>query len=305
MSRRVIPVLLLVLAVARALPAVAVPPLERFAVVLHVPALEDPGGARDFSGVSYDPDTGTLFVVDNRREDVYEYTTDGRLLRVIRGSGFDDTEGIVHLGGDRFAISEEKRALLDVVRIDGRTTSLDRARARLVQPSLGRHLEGVAYDPLAGVFYAVQEAGPLGVYRVRWDGTATLLPEVTAAAAARVTDLADLYVRGGPAPRLYLLSQESATLLELDLAGEVLGSLSLAELGGGAHLEGASFSPDGCDLYLVGEPREYLHLAAPCGLPWSLLAALAAGGLAVVAGLGLRARAADEAGRQRAQRSSG
>ena len=249
-------------------------PLSEFDLVLQVQLPDGASGAADFSGVAYNHDTGTLFVVDNSKEDVFEYTVDGTLLRVITGVGFNDTEGIFYLGGDQFAISEEKLAVLNVVTIDATTTTIDRSQATLVQPNLGDKLEGVAYDPVGGVFYAVNERSPMEVYRIEWDGTATLEAAVTQAAAAHVTDLAGIHVVGGNDPRLYLLSQESATLLEVDLLGQVHGSLALP----GADLEGVSLSPAGSDLYVVGEPRDYLHLRAPLPVP-----TISPGSLAILA----------------------
>jgi uncharacterized protein YjiK len=250
--------------------------LSEFDLVLQIQLPDGGSGATDFSGVAYNHDTGTLFVVDNSKEDVFEYTVDGTLLRVITGVGFNDTEGIFYLGGDQFAISEEKLAVLNVVTIDAATTSIDRSQATLIQPTLGDKLEGVAYDQVGGVFYAVNERSPMEVYRIEWDGTATLEAAVTATAAGFVTDLAGIHVVGGNDPRLYLLSQESATLLEVDLLGQVHGNLSLP----GANLEGVSLSPAGSDLYVVGEPRDYLHLRAPVPVP---VPAVPSGGVAVLA----------------------
>jgi uncharacterized protein YjiK len=249
-------------------------PLSEFELLLQIQLPDTPSGSTDFSGVAYNHDTGTLFIVDNANEDVFEFTVDGTLLRVITGIGFEDTEGIFYLGGDQFAISEEKRSVLNVVTIDAATTTIDRSQATLVQPTLGDKLEGVAYDQVGGVFYAVNERSPMEVYRIEWDGTATLEAAVTTTAAALVTDLAGIHVVGGNDPRLYLLSQESATLLEVDLLGQVHGSLSLP----GTDLEGVSLSPAGSDLYVVGEPRDYLHLRAPDPVP-----AISSGGVAILA----------------------
>jgi uncharacterized protein YjiK len=267
-------VLSLLLAVAASLGRADAVALSEFDLMLQIQLPDGGSGATDFSGVAYNHDTGTLFVVDNSKEDVFEYTVDGTLLRVITGVGFNDTEGIFYLGGDQFAISEEKLAVLNVVTIDAATTTIDRSQATLVQPTLGDKLEGVAYDQVGGVFYAVNERSPMEVYRIEWDGTATLEAAVTAAAAGFVTDLAGIHVVGGNDPRLYLLSQESAMLLEVDLLGQVHGNLSLP----GVNLEGVSLSPAGSDLYVVGEPRDYLHLRAPVLVP-----AISSGGVAILA----------------------
>lgn len=46
------------------------------------------------SGATYNPKTGTIWVVTNQPEQLSEYSEDGELLRVVPWEGFKDPEGI-------------------------------------------------------------------------------------------------------------------------------------------------------------------------------------------------------------------
>ena len=69
------------------------------------------------SGITYSPHSNTLFMVVNNPEKIYELSLSGHMLRIIFLSGFDDTEGIAHIEGDRFVILEERRSTLSLVNI--------------------------------------------------------------------------------------------------------------------------------------------------------------------------------------------
>ena len=76
---------------------------------LSLPNPSSPSGTNaDFSGAAYAPGTDTYFIVNNDSEEIFEYSRAGQFLRTVHLSGFDDTEGIVHLTGNRFAVVEEK-----------------------------------------------------------------------------------------------------------------------------------------------------------------------------------------------------
>jgi len=53
--------------------------------------------------------TNTLFMVENGGTTVFETNLSGTYLRNIFLSGYEDTEGIVHIGGTRYAVTEERK----------------------------------------------------------------------------------------------------------------------------------------------------------------------------------------------------
>lgn len=72
------------------------------AKIQSISCLED-----ELSGITYSSQTKTLFIVTDDPPKIYSIDKSGRCLREIYLKGFHDTEGIVHLDGNRFVIVEE------------------------------------------------------------------------------------------------------------------------------------------------------------------------------------------------------
>lgn len=77
---------------------------------------------RDASGLALHRDTGHLWVVIDKPERLVEFTDEGEFVSTVELTGFEDTEGLCHLGGDRFAIAEERKMRITLVEIPRGTT---------------------------------------------------------------------------------------------------------------------------------------------------------------------------------------
>lgn len=236
---------------------------------LEPPPSEDP---QDFSGVTMVVDADgrrRIFIVDNKKTSIYEYDLEGKYQRTIRGKGFDDTEGIVYLGNDKFAIVEERIAEISIVTIDAATTSIDKKDAQVIKPRLvadgsslnpgGKNsgLEGIGYDARRNVLYVVKEKDGRRLYEVRIDGepgAATLLDEPTKALKAQMDDLSGLHFDNA-SQDFFVVSDESNCIARVGPIGPCRGILKLD----GEQVEGITLSPDGVDLVVVGEARQFFH----------------------------------------------
>lgn len=87
----------------------------------------------DLSGITYNPLTNTLFMIQNGTPTIYETTLTGSYIRKITLTGFEDTEGIVHIGGTRFAVTEEKRGKITLITILAATTNINYTNADYVK----------------------------------------------------------------------------------------------------------------------------------------------------------------------------
>jgi uncharacterized protein YjiK len=129
-----------------------------------------PSVRRDASAVTVHSDSGHLWVITDDKVRLVEFTSRGELIREVKLIGFDDAEGLCHVGGNRFLIAEEKKmciTLVDVppdsskVKADGRCIQLG------VKSKKNKGLEGVSYDAASDTLFAVREGKPPAVFRVQ------------------------------------------------------------------------------------------------------------------------------------------
>lgn len=236
-------------------------------------------GLDDLSGLTFDASRGTLFSITNARPEVIELSTDGEVLRRIPLAGFGDPEAIEYLSPGRFVITDERDQRLVVVRIDERTTQLDAAHAEQLSLGLGlngnKGFEGLAYDARTQRLFVAKERDPLRIYEIAGfphgnpgkPMAVRLRDDPERDARLFVRDLSSLSFdtqRG----HLLALSDESRLLLELDIDGRPLSSLSLLA---GRHglretvpqAEGVT-TDDAGNLYIISEPNLfYVFRKAP------------------------------------------
>lgn len=242
--------------------------------------------AQEASGVAYNWDTGTLFMVGDGGQSVTEVSLTGQFISTMtlalgsspQGTDFYDPEGIAYIGNGQFVMTEERDRQAVKFTYEAGTT-LNRAGAQTVDlgtfsPNLG--LEGLTYDPLTGGFIFVKEKLPLGVFQSTLDfnaGTASNGSSTTENSIdlfdpnlLGLTDIADVFALSNIASlagtaeesNLLILSQESGKIVEVDRLGNVLSSLTLqSDPGNPLNIaaqghEGISMGPDGT-LYVVSE----------------------------------------------------
>jgi uncharacterized protein YjiK len=232
--------------------------------------------SEEASAVTYNWDTGTLFVLGDEGDALLEITTSGQFVSTMTLTGFADTEGLTYVGGGQFVIGEER--LQDVYRFSyAAGGSIDRAAMPFasIGPSVGNvGIEGFSFDPLTGRFILVKEKTPQGVY-----DTAITFSTIAAAdinpsnlfnpASLGVLDISDVQVLStvpslvGTADQdnLLIYSQESSRLLEVTRTGQVLSSFNFAGIADNA--EGVTIGPDGT-IYIAGEnPAIYVLKPIP------------------------------------------
>ncbi len=224
----------------------------------------------DVSALTFDPVRNSLFTVTNKNAELVELSLDGNILRRIALVGFGDAEAVEYISDNTYVISDERQQRLIKVHVDDDTQFLDAADAE--QMTLGVHLggnkgfEGLAYDSVGKRLFVAKERDPMLIYEVH--GFPHFKPEKTYSvhvinnpkrdAGLFVRDLSSLQYdeRSG---HLLALSDESFLVLELDIDGRPLSSLSLLK---GRHglkqrvpqAEGIAMDNDGT-LYMVSEPN--------------------------------------------------
>ncbi|WP_409315821.1 SdiA-regulated domain-containing protein [Pseudomonas sp. KCJK9016] len=250
--------------------------LDRYHVAIEGRVIE--GLNDDVSALTYDPVRKSLFTVTNKHAELIELSLEGRILRRVALIGFGDAEAVEFISADTYVISDERQQRLIKVHLEQDTTFLDAADAE--QMTLGVHMsgnkgfEGLAYDSVGKRLFVAKERDPMLIYEVH--GFPHFNPEKSYAvhvinnpkrdAGMFVRDLSSLQYdeRSG---HLLALSDESRLILELDVDGRPLSTMSLS--GGRQGLkktvpqaEGIAMDDDGT-LYLVSEPNLFYVFRKP------------------------------------------
>lgn len=213
--------------------------------------------AQEASGVAYNWDTDTLFIVGDGGRSVTQVSKTGQLIDTMtlalrdgapQGTDFYDPEGITYIGGGQFVFTEERdRQLVKFTYVAGST--LSRSGAQTVD--LGTFddntgTEGVTWDPQTGGFIVLKEKSPIGVFQTNVDfaaGTATNGSPTTEnstnlfdTSKLGLTDVADIFalsnlpsMTGQPqASHLLILGQEDARVVLVDRNGNIQSTLNIA-----------------------------------------------------------------------------
>ena len=250
--------------------------LGEYRAVLQGQVIE--GLEDNVSALTYDPLRKSLFTVTNKKSELVELSLDGRILRRIALIGFGDAEAVEFIDANTYVIADEREQRLFKVRLDDNTQVLNAREAE--QLTLGIHqrgnkgFEGLAYDSVGKRLFVAKERDPMLIYEVR--GFPQDNPQMPSAihvvtnarrdARLFVRDLSSLQFdeRSG---HLLALSDESRLLLELDIDGRPISTLSLKK---GRHglkktvpqAEGVAMDDEGT-LYVVSEPNLFYVFKKP------------------------------------------
>lgn len=250
--------------------------LDRYRVVVEGQLIE--GLDDDISALTYDPDRKTLFTVTNARSELIELSLDGRILRRVPLTGFGDPEAVEYVGPNSYVITDERQQRLIRVRLEDDTMFLDAGDAEQLTLGIGlngnKGFEGLAYDSAGKRLFVAKERDPMLIYEVH--GFPHDNPEQPYAvhvvqdrkrdSRLFVRDLSSLQFdeRSG---HLLALSDESRLVLELDVEGRPLSTLSLRKGFQGLQAtvpqaEGIAMDEAGT-IYLVSEPNLFYVFKQP------------------------------------------
>jgi len=234
------------------------------------------GLSDDVSALTYDPDRRSLFTVTNQRAELIELSLAGKILRRMPLTGFGDAEAVEYISPGIYVISDERAQRLFKVHVDENTRWLDAADSEQLSLGLGlngnKGFEGLAYDSQGQRLFVAKERDPLRILEITgFPGDEQRLNLQVTDDQRRdrrlfVRDLSSLQFdeRSG---HLLALSDESRLVIELDLDGRPISTLSLLR---GMHglkrsvpqAEGLAMDEQGT-LYLVSEPNLFYVFAKP------------------------------------------
>lgn len=250
--------------------------LDRYQVVIEAQVVD--GLDDDLSALTYDPDRKSLFTVTNARSELIELSLDGRILRRVPLIGFGDPEAVEYVGPGTYVVTDERQQRLIRVRLHDDTTVLDARDAEQLTLGIGlngnKGFEGLAYDSAGKRLFVAKERDPMLIYEVHGfphdnpgqPYAVNVVQDTKRDSRLFVRDLSSLLfdARSG---HLLALSDESRLVLELDVKGRPLSSLSLRRGYQGLEktvpqAEGIAMDEAGT-IYLVSEPNLFYVFRKP------------------------------------------
>jgi uncharacterized protein YjiK len=229
--------------------------------------VEVAGVKADLSGITYSAQTDTLFAIQTVPTIIVELDKSGNVIRVIDLDGFEDTEDVAWVKGDRFAILEERRRTLVLVNIRSDTKVIDRSDTDPILidaiKSGNQGPEGLGYDPTGSRFFIVKQKQPQQLYQVLFptglDGSHVIsTPWSIGDSLAGMIALSGVFY-DTKTGHLLVLSQASSRLVEFSIDGKEITHLSFQAGHAGLtetipQAEGVTMDGDG-SIYICSEPN--------------------------------------------------
>jgi len=193
----------------------------------------------DLSGITYVPNTNRYFMIQNNGGRVWETDENFNLIRTLQMRNMGDTEDIVYMGNNEFAIVSEASRLF-IMTILPTTTTLDASDTDLVQTIIfdsysgNAGPEGVAFNPATQTFYIVKEQSPRKLFSFPRPapGNQTITPDIPFDAQvvlSMANDLSAITYDPRNGGSLLILSHLSHLVVDVDISGTILGVLNLAD----------------------------------------------------------------------------
>ncbi len=236
--------------------------------------------AEEASGVTYNKDTDTLFVVGDGGTSIAQVTKQGVLINSMtlaqdatkpQGTYFYDPEGIAYIGGGKFVLVEERyRQVNEFTYVPNTTlggTNTGVVRTVKLGTTIGNiGIEGISYDPMTNGYIAVKESGPSGVFQTTINFTATTAsngsptadnsvnlfdPTKTGLSAHNDVFALSNVVTATAADysHIMILSAPDGKIVKMDRSGNLIGTLMV---GATAQNEGMTMDGSG-NIYVVSE----------------------------------------------------
>lgn len=227
---------------------------------------------KNASGLTHNAERNTLLTVLNQESKIIELDLQGNILREVDVVGVDDMEGITHVSGNRYVISDERDNRLVLIQLDHDATAIDvRESPKLklgINPVGNKNFEGVSWDDNNRRLLVVKERDPKYIMSVSGFFDADLskplsveIKKIEVFDRAMRWSLRDLssvtyHTETG---HLLMLSDESRLIKEYDEEGNALGALALWKGFHGlkAHVPQAEGIAVGSDksIYIMSEPN--------------------------------------------------
>lgn len=225
---------------------------------------------KNLSGITYNENSDTLFVITNSPRDIYELDKNGKVLRKIDLKGFKDTEDITFIKENTFAILDEELSGIFIVNIneDTKFISIENSIKNFIfdiKKFENFGLEGISYDKVEDKFYVVNERNPKKIVSIKGimqnNQIEVKVKDELLENNFYLADLSAIHFDDVDR-KLYVLSDESALLGRVDDKKSFRKYLDLMD----NEISSKMMNPEGItkdkegNIYIVSEPNLFLSI---------------------------------------------
>lgn len=220
---------------------------------------------KNLSGLTYNFLTNTFFAISNRPRNIYELNKNGDIIRQIKLSGFKDTEGITHIKNDTFALVDEKKESIIIIKIDSSTNHINYEDSKAIKLEIQNFenfgFEGVTYNSFKNTILIANEKFPMKIIEIsNWETNNPIFQksEIFENIKQYVSDISS-FTFNEKTNSFIILSDESKMILEVNQKGKLLSYQYLTK--GKMYLENDIPQPEGItidkenNIYIVSEPN--------------------------------------------------
>lgn len=226
-----------------------------------------PGVTENASGITYDYDNQTLWVIVNGPPLLLELDLQFNVLRRFELKNFKDPEGVTYAGKRRLLLTDERDQTIVLAKVDSQTKHIDRNELQQISLNVNGYgnkgLEGIAIDRSTNTIYAVRERDPMKLFKINGFIENKNHINIRNSDEVEVTslyldDLSGLHYDANT-KHLLILSDESKLLAEVDLEGNKVSYMELVKGFNSLsktipQAEGVTMDDQG-HLYIVSEPN--------------------------------------------------
>lgn len=249
-------IILLFFALVMAYQQDPLPPLINSLILeKHITQVSD-----NLSGLTWDRHTNTLLAVTNRPAQLIQLDKNGNMINRLPLPNIDDPESISLGWEHRYLIAEERQRKITPITLSltNRHYKIYPALSIDVGGEKNEGLEGVAFSKSSGSLFVANEKKPAVIFKI--DGFNTPdLPLRIKKIYSSSDDISGL-AWSDSRQRLYVLSDEAKSLIEMDSTGKVFRASILSDF---AHEipqpEGVAIHDN--IIYIVSEPNYFYAFA--------------------------------------------
>lgn len=215
----------------------------------------------NLSGLTWDEETQTLIAVTNRPAMAFQLSEIGKVIQRIPLTNMDDTESIAFIGNNRFFIAEERIRSITQIALDFSGARYTRLAPHFVFDLGGKRnygIEGIAYSKQNDTLFIANEKFPATVYKIDGFMQGHLRGFKIQKLFSSTKDISGL-AWNEDWQRLYVLSDESKIVREIDINGTIFRESDLRDIIKNIpQPEGIAVHRD--RVYIVSEPNLFYVL---------------------------------------------